>query len=29
MPKEARSICDRYDLIVLPDDHVRGAERRR
>lgn len=25
MPKEARSICDRYDLIVLPDDHVRGG----
>lgn len=26
MPKEARKKCDRYDLIVLPDDHVRGDE---
>lgn len=25
MPREAKSRCDRDDLIVLPDDHVRGS----
>lgn len=25
MPREARSRCDPYDLIVLPDDHVVGS----
>ncbi len=25
MPREARSRCDPYDLIVLPDDHVAGS----
>lgn len=25
MPKEARSRCNPYDLIVLPDDHVVGS----
>lgn len=25
MPRVARNMCDRYDLIVLPDDHVMGG----
>ncbi len=25
MPREPDSTCDRYDLIVLPDDHVMGG----
>ena len=24
MPRAARNTCDRYDLLVLPDDHVMG-----